>query len=283
MFNQNQFNNNNPYGGAFQPGMQYNQMPHAKMTQVLTPEQIKSLKATGSQFNLHVEPIEFTRALCTHKENGKIALIENNDGSVTCSVCGSTFNLVDYTPEQVIEATTMFTNILQTIKTYYLDIPESYVNEYFRMVPLLEKVPKFYDTALQNFKKYEANTQLQQGNNMYGFNMLNALTSPMYNQMGGQPQGYYNPSQQQGFNPQFNGQPQFNQQGFGQPQQFNGQQGGNNGFGYNQNPCMNQDPNQNQANMNQPFLNPNTNQAPPATNTASAANNNITTTKTYSS
>ena len=172
----NQFNQN--FGFYPQAGMQYNQMPTAKMTQVLTPEQIKQLRTTSSQFSLQVDPIEITRSLCTHKDNGKIAVLDNGDGTVTCSVCGARFKLVDWETTQVQEATNMFLDILQSIKTYYLDIPESYVTEYFKMIPLLEKVPKFFELALHNFRKYEQGNPYQQGRNMYGFNMLNAITGP---------------------------------------------------------------------------------------------------------
>lgn len=170
--------NQGNYGMYPQGGMQYTQMPVAKMTQVLTPEQIKQLRTTSSQFSLQVDPIEITRSLCTHKDNGKIALMDNNDGTVTCSVCGARFKLIDWELPQVQEVTNMFIDVLQSIKTYFLDIPESYVTEYFKMIPLLEKVPKFFELAFHNFKKYEQGNPFQQNNGMYGFNMLNAIAGP---------------------------------------------------------------------------------------------------------
>jgi len=203
MFNQQPFGQGN-FGGYPQGGMQYAQMPVAKMTQVLTPEQMKQLRTTSSQFSLQVDPIEITRSLCTHKDNGKIALIDNQDGSVTCTICGAKFKLVDWEVVQVQEVTNMFIDVLQSIKTYYLDIPESYVTEYFKMIPLLEKVPKFFELAYHNFKKYEQGNQFQQNNGMYGFNMLSAIAGP----------GMMNPGFNQG------------QQGFGQGGQQGFVQGG---------------------------------------------------------
>ena len=238
------FSNNQNYAGyGMYPnnmgGTQYGQFPQAKMTQPLTPEQMRELRSTGSGFSLKVDPIEILRSHCTHKDNGNTALVKNADGSSTCTVCGATFNLLDKEVEEVAEITRAVLDVLQSIKTYYLDIPENYVKDYFNMIPYLEKLPKFFEVALHNFSKYENGAFLNNNNNMYGFQMLSALTSPGFGQMGNgmmggqmqqpmmQPQmapmgGYtqpqYNPQAQMapGYNP-FGGvqQPQM---GYGQPQ-----------------------------------------------------------------
>lgn len=183
-FNQNQY-------GVMpnQMGTQYGQFQTAKMVQPLTPEQIKQLKSSGGNgFNLKVDEIEFLRARCTHKENGNIALIRNNDGTSTCPICGARFTLLDKDAEEVRDITSMIIDVLQSVKTFYLDIPENYVLEYFNMLPYLEKLPQFYDVAIHNFAKYESGSFLNQNNNMYGFQMLNAVTSPGFGNMGMQPQ-----------------------------------------------------------------------------------------------
>lgn len=247
----NNFNNQmQPQGYGYgmypnQPGTNYGQFPTAKMTQPLTPEQIRELRSTGSGFSLKVDPIEILRSHCTHKDNGNIALVKNGDGSSTCSICGATFNLVDKDIEEVQAVVQAVIDILQSVKTYYLDIPENYVKDYFNMIPYLEKLPKFFEVALHNFAKYENGAFLNQNNNMFGFQMLNALTSPGYGQMGGgmmggqpqmgmapayQPQAYgqqpqmgmapapgYNPfggvqPMNQGYAPQQQAQPTQNQQ-----------------------------------------------------------------------
>ena len=202
----NNFNNQMQVQGQFgygvypnQPGTQYGQFASAKMTQPLTPEEIRELRSTGSGFSLKVEPIEIIRSHCTHKDNGNIALVKNGDGTSTCSICGATFHLVDKDPEEVKAIVGAVIDILQSVKTYYLDIPENYVTDYFNMIPFLEKLPKFFEVALNNFAKYENGAFLNQNSNMYGFQMLNALTSPGYgSMMGGQPQmGGYQPQPQQ--------------------------------------------------------------------------------------
>lgn len=253
----NNFNNmNQNYGYGMYPNMggtQYGQFAQAKMTQPLTPEQMKELRSTGSGFSLKVDPVEILRSHCTHKDNGNIALTRNNDGSSTCTVCGATFNLVDKEPIEIEEITKAVLDVLQSIKTYYVDIPENYVKDYFTIIPYLEKLPKFYEVAIHNFAKYENGAFLNNNNSMYGFQMLNALTSPGYGQIGngmmggapmGQPNmyqpqpqqpmgGYMNPQMaygqgqpmqpQVGYNPfggvQPQGQPMQPQMGYGQPMQ----------------------------------------------------------------
>lgn len=246
----NNFNNNQNYGYGMYPNMggtQYGQFAQAKMTQPLTPEQMRELRSTGSGFSLKVDPVEILRSHCTHKENGNIALTRNGDGSSTCTVCGATFNLVDKEPIEIEEITKAVLDVLQSIKTYYVDIPENYVKDYFTIIPYLEKLPKFYEVAIHNFAKYENGSFLNNNNNMYGFQMLSALTSPGYGQMGtgmmggapmGQPNmyqpqqpmgGYMNPQiaygqpmqPQMGTNPfgSVQAQPMQPQMGYGQPMQ----------------------------------------------------------------
>lgn len=210
----NNFNNqmNQGYGyGMYpnQPGTQYGQFPTAKMTQPLTPEQIRELRSTGSGFSLKVDPIEILRSHCTHKDNGNIALMKNGDGSSTCTICGAKFNLVDKDIEEVQAVVQAVIDILQSVKTYYLDIPENYVKDYFNMIPYLEKLPQFFEVALHNFAKYENGAFLNQNNNMFGFQMLNALTSPGYGQIGG---GMMTGQPQMGMAPAYQPQPQFVQQ-----------------------------------------------------------------------
>lgn len=238
------------YGGyGVQPGMmggtQYNTMPVAKMTQILTPEQMKSLQNNAAQFTMAVPPEELLRAQCTHKKDGKIALLDNGDGTVTCQVCGARFQLLDLEPQQVADIANMYVNTLQSIKTYYLDMPEQFV-EFFKNIPFVEKTPKLYEIATSNFRQYENANPLQQSNQMYGFQMLGAISNPAYGAgfMGGAPQGYgYPQGQPQGYGypqgqPQGYGYPQGQPQGYGQAPQgynpgFGGVPQGSNGFGYN--------------------------------------------------
>lgn len=186
----------------------YGNIPTSKMTQPLSQEQIKTLRRTGNGFSLQIDEIEFVRAQCTHKEGGKIVLLENPDGTSTCTICGATFRLIDTTRDEVQGIIQAAIDVLQSIKTYYLDIPESYVANVMQIIPLLEKVPGLYEVALHNFAKYDNGATLNQNNGMYGFGLMSAITNPgmgmmgmqqpmMGNMMGGVQQPMYNMNMQQ--------------------------------------------------------------------------------------
>ena len=230
--------NNNNYGRDFGSGMGYGrqQMPQAKMTQPLTPEQIQELRKKTGGFTLDIPELEFVRAKCTHKENGGITLIDNKDGTVTCTICQETFRLLDVTPEQAVEITANFVDLFQSTKTYFLDIPDVYISAIADILPIVKQLPELYKLAQNNFSRNENGfNRFNNRGNMNSFNLLNNILSP-----GGyapQPQGGYGygggygaPQQPQGGYGYGGGygapqQPQGGY-GYGAPQQTNG-------FGYN--------------------------------------------------
>ena len=209
--------NNNNYGRDFGSGLGYGrqQMPQAKMTQPLTVEQIQDLRKKTGGFTLDIPEIEFVRAKCTHKENGGFTLVDNRDGTVTCTICQETFNLLDVTPEQAMEITANFVDLFQSIKTYFLDIPDVYISAIADVLPIVKQMPELYKLAQNNFSRNENGfNNLSNRGNMNGFNLLNNLLSPG----GYAPQGGYQ-------QPQYNG-------GYA-PQGGYQQQPQSNGFGYN--------------------------------------------------
>lgn len=184
------FNNQTQFGvnPLMMGGPQYPTIPQARMTQPLTTEQIKSLRTNAPAFTLEISEEDILRARCTHKADGKFALIQNNDaeGTVTCSICGAKFLLSETNLESVQAGTQLIIDFLQTIKTYYLDMPDQIAMSYFQMIPFLEKLPKLYQIALENFNKYEGMGMANQSQGMYGFNMLGAITNPQFGFGGGQ-------------------------------------------------------------------------------------------------
>ena len=184
-FNQNNFGMN-PY---MMGGPQYAPQPQARMTQPLTVEQIKQLRNQTPAFTMDVSEEDMLRSRCTHKLNGKFETVFNNDaeGTVTCSICGAKFSLLEIPKDSVDEAVRILVDILQSIKTYYVNIPNNVAIEFFQMIPFIEKIPKLYEIALNDFNKYDGAGMGNQSPNMYGFNMLGAITSPMAYQMGGMP------------------------------------------------------------------------------------------------
>ncbi len=179
------YNNQNTFGANpyMMSGPQYTAAPQPRMTQPLTVEEIKALRNNAPAFTLEVSAEDMMRAKCTHKTlDGKFAVVNNNDaeGSVTCSICGARFILSDAPAENVQTATDLIIDILQTIKTNYVDIPEAIAVQFFQMLPFIEKIPKLYQIAADNFNKYEGAGIVNQSQNMFGFNMLGAITSPSF-------------------------------------------------------------------------------------------------------
>lgn len=189
MYNQMNQGMMNPMVG----GMQYNQQ-QAKMTQPLTKEEMAKLQKQGNA-KLVVDELDVLRAKCTHKNNGQLMLMQNGNGTHTCSICGETFNLVDVDPAEVEMLTQRMVDVLQSIKTYYLDMPANYASEFFVMIPLLKNTPELYKIALNQFSKYESGSVVNQNNGMYGFNLFNTLTNPAMG-MGMMQQPMMNPMQQ---------------------------------------------------------------------------------------
>lgn len=230
----NQMYQQQPYNPGFGGGVNYaQQMPQAKMTQPLSKEEINELRRKTGGFSIQIPEIEFVRAKCTHKENGNITLLDNNDGTVTCSICQETFRIIDCNPEEAAQITESFVDLFQTIKTYFLDIPETYISAIADILPIVKQIPELYKLALNNFNRQENGFNgLNQRGQIGGFNLLNGLLSPggygqpQYQQPYAQP-AYGQQQYQQPYT-----QPAYDQQQYQQPQQQY-QQPVTNGFGYN--------------------------------------------------
>lgn len=141
---------NNNYGYAYSVAR-----PQARNTQPLTPEQIAQLRQDSNAFDMKINTEDLWRSACTHKEkNGNSTLIQNNDGSYTCTICHETFRMCENSHEEVQNAVNLLIDMLQTSKTIYLDAPEDLVRQYYQMIPLLKKFPDLWDRALKNFEMY---------------------------------------------------------------------------------------------------------------------------------
>lgn len=168
---------NTPYynPGTMYQGMQYAQIKRPSMSQPLTAEQMQLLASKGGAFSTRVSQEDLYRSYCTHKKDGNIVLNNNGDGTFTCPVCQETFAEVDLDQAHVKEVTKEMINILQMIKTCYMDIPERTAIEYFPIIPLLEKTPELAQIAMRNFSQYEQGSVVQAASNPYGFGALNSL------------------------------------------------------------------------------------------------------------
>lgn len=254
------------FGGNF-----YNPQPQRqpKLTQPLKQEDIKKLRNNGDAFSLKVTDIDLLKSYCTHKNNGAIVLQQTADGKVFCPICGETFNLVDASEEAVQGIVSDINDVMQTVKTYYVDMPEQTIMHYFQMMPLINKLPKLYELALKNFNEYEMGAPINGMNNTNAFAMLNNLMTPGmgmgYNPAMGMQQGMaqnmnmgmgMNMGMQPGMNPAMG-----MNMNMGMPQQnmvFNNQPVQGNGFGYMGAPMPQQQQEQPSNNMNQQAAQPKT-------------------------
>lgn len=197
MYNQPMYPQQNPYMGGYPQYPQYAQYqprPQAKGYQPLSAEQIKDLRSKVENIDWRVSQEQLNRSICTHKENGQLTLSECGDGTVKCSICGAKFHLNQFNKQDVTEATNHMLDILQNIKTIYGDIPPALAQNFFQIIPLLEKVPAMYDVAANNFDSYDnpqgANGVYYNGYQPNSFAVIGQMMNP-YGYMNQPMAGYY--------------------------------------------------------------------------------------------
>lgn len=195
----------NPSLGGFNAGgFAYQQNPNPpKYTQTLTEEQIASLRQKTDKFSLGLTQEEVLRGICFHRDKNGNTLRQNPDGTVTCTICGYTFDPTqEMTEDDVQMAVNGIVDILQTIKMLYLDMPEQPAKEFFQIIPLLEKTPKLYKVASDNFSRHEQWNNFRFNgtpNTINLYNMLNSGMAPNFMQTpynAGMGQPIMNPYQQ---------------------------------------------------------------------------------------
>lgn len=200
--NQQMYNNGYQYApNGYGYGMP---RPMAKNTQPLTQEEIARLRRTNDDLSLTIPEEDLLKCACTHKEsNGANALMANPDGTFTCSICKATFKPFDGNIDGdggVKEAVNYLISMLQTAKMIYLDAPDDLVRQYFQVIPLLEKFPKLWEIASNNFSKYEGydgNPINNYGGFGSGFVAMNQLLTNPYAGYMMQPNANYQYPQQQ--------------------------------------------------------------------------------------
>ena len=233
----NNYNNYAPMGAqqqyGYNPafgGTRYGQAPQIRFSQPLTTEKAKLLRGNSAKFNLAVTQSELDRACCTHKniQTNSIALMDNNDGTETCTECTETFSLLPLEmagSQEVQDIVNQFLNLLQSIKTYYVTLPDKTIEEFFSMIPYVKKVPEFFTEAANVFRRYCGGySGVTVDNDQYGWGMLNSMTNP----------GFMGMPMNNGFagNP-VNNFPYANQPNGGYYDQQQGQAPGPNPFGFN--------------------------------------------------
>lgn len=204
--------NNNYFAN---PGMMYGQqapISKPRMSNPLNKEEQEALKnQVADQFSLSLTTLDMAKAMCTHKDpnTGLYTIVENADGTITCTQCHETFDPDACTPEAVEEASKVMKNVLQTMKYIGIDLSNDVIRGFFGFMPYIDKIPQLYKIALNSYNRYNPdllNGKVQQANNganIFGaFNNIMNPAAPVYNgymmqQQMVAPQGgyYYNPQQ----------------------------------------------------------------------------------------
>lgn len=187
----------NNFNNMYQPGNMYNNniggyapsgytqqtvAPH-KTNNVLTKEEIKALRKSVDTFSLGLTEEEMLRGICFHKdENGQETLKDNGDGTVTCTVCGYTFDpLQSCTEDDLQRYVDNITDVLQTIKLLYIDMPTEAAREYFQIIPLINKAPKLFKIASDNFNRHENYNNYRFNGAPNTINLYNMLSNGTFN------------------------------------------------------------------------------------------------------
>lgn len=187
----------NPVAGQTFNGVQ---PQNIKFTQPLTKDEAAELTKSDAMFSLKVTSQEINRGLCTHKYPGtnKFSIAETKDdtGDVVCTICGARLNPDDLTHEKVEQIVKDFKNVMECCKLMYVNIPETVVRQLFTILPFVDKIPKLYDIAVENYSRFAPSASSTQDVYMQNnglFNSFREITNggtmgyPMYN-MGGMPQ-----------------------------------------------------------------------------------------------
>lgn len=158
----------------------------------LSSDTINMLRKGGANFTLALSEEDIARAQCNHRNLDKTSsLVPHEDGTCTCTVCGYTFNLSDdYTQEQVENACKCVTDILQTIKVIYLSMDPEIGRQFFQIIAFMDKIPKLYEIAAKDFKKYEGVYNMTPGMGTNAFNIFSVLSNPNWGGMAPQYTGY---------------------------------------------------------------------------------------------
>lgn len=155
------FNNfNNWYNGFMGYANQMQQAPEKiQMRQLLSADEQDQLRKKNPEFSGRLTKEEGLKALCTHKDarTGAICLEQQEDGSVTCSICGENFHLIEtgdgISMEEIENTCSNFNDIFQSIKLMYGAIPEDVGRNLYLISGFIKKIPSFYAYAKKYFER----------------------------------------------------------------------------------------------------------------------------------
>lgn len=211
MYQQQQFYTQQPQQPTFggYPGYMYTPRPAPRYTQPVTAELAKLLMQSNDELDIRISNAEKIRNWCTHKEpgTGRVALVPNADGTVTCRTCGTTFRLIS---DEVIkdlaangkiqtveDVQNLAIDIVQTIKVMYTDIPEEFLKNFSQVITIMGKIYDLFKRGSKSFNMIEAFTGniMPTGVGMNAFQVANGMMNMTVGMPFGAPMGgfYGNP------------------------------------------------------------------------------------------
>ena len=169
------------YGMPAMPGVMYNQNQQPiQMTNPLGARAGEMLKNGNGQPKLQITQEDYDQAICTHRYNNELQLLDLGNNKVKCKICGAEFETVDNISKEDIETCTenMY-NLLNTAKLMWLDVPDQTAQEYFQIIAAIKQAPKIYSIGNERYNKYlNTNNALVQNGYTNGFALLNNIVGP---------------------------------------------------------------------------------------------------------
>lgn len=177
------YNNGGNYGFNNNGTMAARPAENIVLTQPLTKDEAKRLQSGNKASILDITEDECLVQMCSHKdpESGNITLIDNHNGTCTCSICGETFSMVpDLTDDEVDVICADYNDVIQTAKTGYGPMPTAVGRSLYRTFAFVKKVPAFYRLAMNYYQKWEnmGNHMTEQNRSVGAFQNLSMMMNP---------------------------------------------------------------------------------------------------------
>lgn len=175
--NLNQMYANNFQGGMPQYGGFQNNRLAANMKNTLSAKELSELMHSTSA--IKVDPDALVRDKCNHKLDGTFSLLPDpvaGEGYFRCRVCGRSFKIVDGNLQEVTEIVKGFTNVIDTIQTLGVELPDNFLNELGKMKSVADILPRVHDAVMKTWNNNYAT-------NNGGFRNAGSSSANIYNYM----------------------------------------------------------------------------------------------------
>lgn len=222
MNNMNGYGNYGYPGGFYQGGYMFQEPPKLNMTQGLSKDQISALRKTGG-FDLNISEEELWRSFCTHRQDDKFTVSIDDEGNMTCALCGTKFKPFDGTVAEASDLVKRTVDLLETTKMQCITLPPKTIQDFFQIEPMLKKLPELFNISQNDRKRaFPGNDAYVYGQDNNAFIAYQNMVNPLAGN------GYYDPAMMNYNQPVYGAQapmqaPMMPQQGYGyqQPMQQN--------------------------------------------------------------